>query len=482
MRQQSRTDRQAVATAAENMREARVALMLQRGRITAGFGLTVYPLFAIADWLHFHDIVPIAIRLLATFGVALVLALSYTRWGPRHIFGLVVTGFIIAAAGLAGIIWRYDAFFIGYADGFIQLILTFCVFIPATTAPAAFACAGILALYLGPALLRYGAAAPPELGIWTVALSSATIIALIGRHIANTLWEREFNARQELQQVLSELQTTQRQLVQAEKMAALGRLTAGVAHELNNPLSVISANLRPLERATELLVKDTKDGKTDVTAVHQTITQSTTLLRRGVERAAAVVQNLRQYSTASRGRYAPTDLDAVLEMTVSLVAPKAREQGITIHRQYGALIPILCDAQSLSQVFVNVLENACDAIAQSGNIWVQTEMSLGQNSHASLPEGKPSVVITVSDDGPGVPTEHLAKLFDPFFTTKPPGAGMGLGLALAHRIIEDHDRQIKIANGSPGAVVSIILPATSSTVSVQTEGSHFFVQPATRDA
>jgi signal transduction histidine kinase len=466
---------------AENIRQARAVLMLQRGRITAGLGMTVYPLFAIADWLHFHDLVPIGIRLLATFGVALMLALSYTRWGARRIFGLVVTGFIIAAAGLAGIIWRHDAFFIGYADGFIQLILTFCVFIPATTAQSALVCTAILAMYFGPALFRYGSAIPPELGVFVVGLSSATIITLIGRHIANTLWEREFRARQELQQTLTELQTTQRQLVQAEKMAALGRLTAGVAHELNNPLSVISANLRPLERATELLVKDTKDGKTDVTTAHQTIAQSITLLHRGVERAAAVVQNLRQYSTASRGHYAPTDLNAVLEMTVSLVAPKAREQGITIHRQYGALTPVLCDAQSLSQVFVNVLENACDAVTQSGNIWVRTAMMPAQNSHTSSQEREASVVVTIRDDGPGIPSEHLAKLFDPFFTTKPPGAGVGLGLGIARRIVEDHGGQIEVANGSPGAIVSVTLPTTPSTVSAQTESAHPFVQPATRD-
>ncbi|MBI3302864.1 MAG: GHKL domain-containing protein [Deltaproteobacteria bacterium] len=324
---------------------------------------------------------------------------------------------------------------------------------------------------------------PLELGILAVSLGGAVTIGLVSRYIANTLWEGEFSARQQLQQALTELQTTQRQLVQAEKMAALGWLVAGVAHELNNPLSVIAANLRPLERAAEALAKDRADGKTDASeAAHQTIIRSVELLRRGVERAAGVVQNLRQYSTASRGHYTLTDLNAVIEMTVSLVASKEREKDVTIHRQYGALAPVMCDAQSLSQVFVNVLENACDAVAQSGNIWVRTEMSLGRNSHASLPEGKASVVITISDDGSGVPSEHLAKLFDPFFTTKSPGAGMGLGLALARRIIEDHGGQIEVANGSPGAVVSIILPATSSTVSVQAEGSHLLVQPATRDA
>jgi hypothetical protein len=117
-------------------------------------GMTVYPAFAVADWLHFHNLVPIGIRLLATLGIALVLAMSYTRWGAKHIFILVVTGFVAAAAGLTGVIWRQDAFFIGYEDGFNQLVLTFCVFIPATIAQAVLACTGILAMYLGPALLR----------------------------------------------------------------------------------------------------------------------------------------------------------------------------------------------------------------------------------------------------------------------------------------------------------------------------------------
>jgi signal transduction histidine kinase len=446
-------------------------------------GVTVYPLFAIADWLHFHDIIPIGIRLLATLGIVLVLALSYTRWGAKRIFSLVVAGFVIAGAGLAGIIWRHDAFFIGYADGFSQLVLTFCVFIPATVAQSVLACASILAMYFGPALLRYGATMPPELGIWMVALSSATTIALVGRHIANTLWEREFRARQELQQALNELQTTQRQLVQSEKMAAMGRLIAGVAHELNNPLSVIAANLRPLERAAETLAQDTKNGKLDSSdAACQTIARSVELLHRGVERAAAVIRNLRQYSAASRGHYTFTDLNAVVEMTVALVATKVREKAVTIHHEYGTLASVRCDAQSLSQVFVNVLENACDAVAPSGNIWVRTETIPERATQAFPQEGGASVVITVRDDGPGIPPEHLSKLFDPFFTTKPPGTGMGLGLAIARRIVEDHGGQIEVANGSPGAIVSITLPAIPPVASAQTEVTHSLEQPAVRNA
>lgn len=459
-------------SAAESLREARAALLLQRARIIAVMAIMIHPLFGVADWLDFQDTVSIKIRLLVTLDLVLLLGVSYTRWGAQHCLSLVFAGLVVIGANLAFIMWHQNDFY-EYEDGFGLLIVTFCVFIPATMAQSALVCAAILALYFGPILLKGGSAMSlSEFGTRVIGLSSLATIALIGRHVANTLWEREFYARQELQQALNELQTTQRQLVQAEKMAALGRLTAGVAHELNNPLWVISTNLRPLERATESLSKDTEDGKTDVTAARQTIARSITLLRRGLERAAAVVQNLNQYATPSRGHYAPTDLNAEIEMTVSLVATKVREKAVTIHREYGTLPPILCDAQSIGQVFVNVLENACDAVAQSGNIWVRTEVVLERHSPISSQEGGAAVLVTIRDDGPGIPPDHLSKLFDPFFTTKPPGAGMGLGLGIVRRIVEDHGGKIEVANGSRGVVVSITLPITSSAVSAQTESTY----------
>lgn len=484
MPQQAGIDSHAAATLADSIREARAALILRGGRIAAEIAVPIHLLFALTDWLLYHDPVTIAIRLLAALGIVLLLGLSYTQWGAKRVLGLVFVGLVITMIGLIGFFWRQHILLYDTQGGFILVLLTFCVLIPATTVQSTLVCAVLLAIYFGQALLRHGSATPLDFGVLAVTLGGTTAIGLVSRYIANTLWEREFRARQELQQALTELQTSQRQLVQAEKMAALGRLVAGVAHELNNSLAVITANLPPLERAAEILAQGTVEGKTDASeAARQTLARSIELLRRGAERAVTFTDNLRHYSTAPRGHYALTDLNAVVELSVSLVATKAREKEVTIHREYGTLAPVLCDAHSLSQVFVNVLDNACDAVAPSGNIWVRTEMILEGNSPVSPKEGgASSIVITIRDDGPGIPPEHLAKLFDPFFTTKPPGAGTGLGLGIARRIVEDHGGKIEVTNGSPGAVVSIILPATSSAISAQTEDLHPLEQPAVRNA
>ncbi|MBI3769901.1 MAG: hypothetical protein HY271_15620 [Deltaproteobacteria bacterium] len=107
---------------------------------------------------------------------------------------------------------------------------------------------------------------------------------------------------------------------------------------------------------------------------------------------------------------------------------------------------------------MNVLDNACDAVARGGNVWLRTEVIHDRDGGQTPGREAASVVVTITDDGPGIPAEHLIRLCDPFFTTKPPGAGMGLGLALARRIVEDHNGEIVISNGSTGALVSIRLP------------------------
>jgi two-component system sensor histidine kinase HupT/HoxJ len=291
------------------------------------------------------------------------------------------------------------------------------------------------------------------------------VIVLLGRHIMNRLWEQEFEARHQLQQTLAELQRTQQQLIQSEKMSALGRLVAGVAHEFNNPLSVIASNLHPLARAVETLAAGARDDKPELTAAQQTIRRSLELMRSGIERAEAVTSNLRQYSAPPRGRRSPVDLNAVVELSVALVTPRAREQAVQLHCEYGALAPVLGEAQSLSQVFVNVLANACDAA--TGKIWVRTAVGKEPGS----------AVVTIRDDGPGIAPEHLSQLYEPFFTTKPPGAGMGLGLALARRIVEQQQGQIEISNASPGALVVITLPTVAQPEILQS-----LVQPAHADA
>jgi signal transduction histidine kinase len=469
-------------TPPESMRDELAALLLQRARITGVIGVVVHVIFAVTDWIQFGDAL-VSVRLLTVLIFALLVAASFTAFGIRHISALVVTGFLVACTSLALIIWHRDMFLSGWAAGFFEIILAFCVFIPLATKPAAIICVLGLMLCLAPAFARYGLALPPEFATFFALLIGATIVVLVGRHTANVLWENEFHARQQLRDTVRELQETQQQLIQSEKMAALGRLVAGVAHELNNSLSVIRSNLYPLARAADTLAKDVNPAEdTAAGAAREAITQSVALLNRGVERASAITQHLRQYATPSLSQYSLIDLNEVLDLSVTLLATKARGRNVTIHREAGGALPATCDPQSLSQVLVNILDNACDAVPEGGNIWVRTRTLTGAAARAALPATDACTVITISDDGGGILPAHFARLFEPFFTTKPPGAGMGLGLAISRRIVEDHKGALEASNGPLGASFSITLPASAEPASPKLQIANPLEQPTIRNA
>jgi signal transduction histidine kinase len=142
----------------------------------------------------------------------------------------------------------------------------------------------------------------------------------------------------------------------------------------------------------------------------------------------------------------PTNLHDGLEVSLRLLESRWRDR-ITVHRDFGALPPVDCDAGQVNQVFMNVLANACDAIRGSGNVWITTRA-----------DGD-AVTVSIRDDGPGIPPELLGRIFDPFFTTKDVGSGTGLGLAISHSVIATHGGRIEVESASgTGATFRIILP------------------------
>jgi two-component system NtrC family sensor kinase len=276
------------------------------------------------------------------------------------------------------------------------------------------------------------------------------VIFLTGRHLANLLevaWRREFVERAALEDAIQELRATQDKLVQSEKLAALGRLTAGVAHELNNPLFVIGTNISVIEDVVEAL-----GGIEAPKSIRQKLADGVQRLRSALGRASAVTELLRQFAAPPRRRDIPTDVNAVVEMSVSLVAMTAKRKEIAIHRECGVLPPFNCDSQSLSQVFINLIENACDAVDEHGNVWVST---------TTKADG--SIVVSVRDDGTGIPNDNLDKVTEPFFTTKEPGKGMGLGLAVASSVVEKYGGVLAFSNANPGTVAVVTLPLKSQT-------------------
>src|SRR5712672_67874 len=236
---------------------------------------------------------------------------------------------------------------------------------------------------------------------------------------------------------VTELKRLEEQLIQAEKLAAMGQMLAGVAHELNNPLTAILG-------VTELLRE--REGADDSTK------RQLELTHRQARRAARIVQNLLEFSRPASPQKRPLDLDNLLERTLQLQEHSLRRNNIEVefHRQPD-LPGVVGDANQLIQVFLNLITNAEQAIREvrdSGRIQIRAGRSGNQ------------LKISVQDDGVGIRPEALPRIFDPFYTTKRPGGGTGLGLSICMSIIREHGGNIE-AETLPGggSAFTIYLPA-----------------------
>jgi signal transduction histidine kinase len=225
-----------------------------------------------------------------------------------------------------------------------------------------------------------------------------------------------------------ELRDTQALLVQSEKMRTLGQLVAGVAHELNNPIGFVHANLKLLEEYIGKLVRLQQSGE-DTSRAREAIAKLLTRSREGTDRVKQIVADLRTFSRMDQAELQEADLNEEIERTITLVEPRCK-CGIEVERDLGPLPRVRCHAGQLNQVFMNLLVNACDAIGEKGTIRVKTRADGDR------------VRLEFHDDGPGVPPEIRDRVFEPFFTTKPVGQGTGLGLSLSHGIIERHGGRI----------------------------------------
>ena len=231
-----------------------------------------------------------------------------------------------------------------------------------------------------------------------------------------------------------ELQTRQRQLVQSEKLAALGTLLAGVAHELNNPLSNISTSIQILAEEIEegeLGFKKNLIGQIDAQA----------------DKARDIVRSLLEFSRVKEFRKEPVLLRGLVEETVRLLRGQVSGEA-TVAVEVPQDIVIVADKQRMQQVFLNLIKNALDAVGAEGHVWV--------NAQRTSAPGEPLIEIVVEDDGPGMAPEVVRKIFDPFFTTKDVGKGSGLGLFVVYDIIESHGGHITV-DSRPGNGTAFVI-------------------------
>jgi PAS domain S-box-containing protein len=264
----------------------------------------------------------------------------------------------------------------------------------------------------------------------------------------------------------------QHQLLHSEKLAAVGQLAAGVAHEINNPIAFVSSNVDALKRyvADILAVLDAyaaAAGTTDAAALaaaqalrrerdldylRDDIDQLIAESQEGLQRVRSIVQDLKGFVHAETADWQWADLHGGLESTLNMVWNELKYH-CTLHREYGELPQVRCLPSRLNQVFMNLLVNAGHAIVGKGDITIRT----GRQGD--------EVFVAIADTGSGIAAENLPHLFDPFFTTKPVGKGTGLGLSLSRDIVEKHRGRIEVASEvGAGTTFTIRLPIDPETL------------------
>ena len=250
-----------------------------------------------------------------------------------------------------------------------------------------------------------------------------------------------------------ELKDTQAQLVQSEKMASLGQLVAGIAHEINTPVGAIRSVHDSLSRATVRLKEalHTQDpalmeGNLRVKASLKVIDDATGVIESGSGRVAKIVRRLKSFARLDEAELLVADVHEGLDDTLVLLHHELKRD-VRVHRDYGEVPPFPCFPSQLNQVFLNLLVNARQAIDGPGQIFVTTRVVDGY-AHVSI-----------RDTGAGIPAEHLSKIFDPGFTTKGVKVGTGLGLSICYRIVRDHQGELRVqSEQGKGATFTVVLP------------------------
>jgi signal transduction histidine kinase len=253
---------------------------------------------------------------------------------------------------------------------------------------------------------------------------------------------------------LAEITSLRQGLLLAGRLAAVGELAAGIAHEINNPLAFAKANLALLREHWKT-VSDALSKPDGAAPVADLLSEGDDLISEsleGVERATAIVRDVRGLAHAGSRRRELTDLNALLDGVLRMAAPQLR-QNATVQKAWGELPPITCVPQEIQQVFLNVVLNAGQAIGDAGTIRLRSRV---EGDH---------LVVDVEDDGHGIAADIIEKIFDPFFTTKPIGEGTGLGLAIAYGIVRSHGGEITVeSQPAIGTLFSVRLPADMDTI------------------
>lgn len=272
--------------------------------------------------------------------------------------------------------------------------------------------------------------------------------------------------KEEQANLIKRLEEAHHQLLQSEKMASIGSLAAGVAHEINNPIGFVASNMGNLgcyvkdlfsiiDAYRDEVLGYTTSPKADLLAkqldlefMRDDVKHLLLESNDGIDRVKRIVQDLKDFSHVDHGEWIVANLHQGLDSTLNIVNNELKYKA-TVEKKYGDIPPIHCIGSQLNQVFMNLLINAAHAIENSGQITIETGVE------------ETELFVRVTDTGCGIPKDNLGRIFDPFFTTKPVGQGTGLGLSLSYGIVKRHGGRITVeSEQGKGTSFTVWLPTT----------------------
>jgi two-component system NtrC family sensor kinase len=288
-----------------------------------------------------------------------------------------------------------------------------------------------------------------ELGILAASFNDMTRSLRATKHELDGLMH---DLEKQVEERTAALRSAQDQLVRSEKLSSLGKLSASIAHEINNPLAGILT-------FAKLTVRTLDQGPPD-DATRKSLIKHLHLVERETERCSAIVRNLLDFARERPLALKDTNVVAVVDEAIQLLGNQIQIQGVTLERKLAPVPAVDGDFGQLRQAFVNVIMNACEAMPRGGRLVIET---------AVVQDGR-AVEVAFHDSGPGIPPDHLSKIFDPFFTTKE--RGTGLGLSVVYGIVERHGGKIEIATDvGKGTRVMLRLPPRKDAAGASAGGA-----------
>jgi two-component system NtrC family sensor kinase len=300
----------------------------------------------------------------------------------------------------------------------------------------------------------------------SIPVSTDTELGLLTESF-NEMSRRIYQAKGELEKKITELESaydelkdTQARLVQSAKMASLGQLVAGIAHELNNPIGFIYSNMSHLRDYSDKLVKiieaaeispealEKAKAETDFSYIVQDMPRLISSCEEGARRTRDIVLGLRNFSRLEEAVIKRINLADGIDNTLRLIAGEIKNR-IRVHTEYSKMPDVLCYASQLNQVFMNILTNAAQSIDGEGDIWIKVRQikDVGEKAKA---------FISIKDSGKGMSNDVVEQIFDPFFTTKTVGQGTGLGLSISYGIVKKHGGDIQVKS-EPGKGTEFVI-------------------------